>query len=219
MIDATGAMFEKFGVTFKPNQIIFTEYEPGNDFYIIQSGRVRVTKIIGEKEKTLDVFYPGDIFGEMAILEEAPRSATAIAEEETKVLKFNKENFEQLLQSNPQMALKLLKILSKRIFDAKRRLKILGLKDNDAKVIDVLLMLAEQKGANPEVTTPVEVAGTVEDVSNWCGVKPEDSKKILGSYQKQQRIAIDSKGKITIKNPSELYRYIISKRKADASKM
>jgi CRP/FNR family transcriptional regulator, cyclic AMP receptor protein len=218
MVKATDAMFEKFGVTYKPKQILFTEYEPGMDFYIIHSGRVRVTKIFGEKEKTLDVFGAGDIFGEMAILEEAPRSATAIAEEETKVLRFNKENFEQLLQSNPEMALKLLKILSKRIFDAKRRLKILGLKDNDAKVVDAMLMLAEQKGANPEISMPITIDANVEDISNWCGVKTEECKKVLGSYAKQQRINIDPNGKITIQNPSEFYRYIISKRKSEINK-
>ena len=74
-----GSMFSKFGVTYQPNDIIFCEYEPGNEFYFLQEGRVKVTKIVSDMEKTLDIFHTGDIFGEMAILDEGPRSATARA--------------------------------------------------------------------------------------------------------------------------------------------
>jgi CRP/FNR family transcriptional regulator, cyclic AMP receptor protein len=206
---------EKFGVGYKPNQILFCEYEPGNDFYILNSGKVRVTKVLGDKEKTLDVFTAGDIFGEMAILEEAPRSATAIAEEDVKCLKINKQSFEQLLEANPAMALKLLKILSKRIFDAKRRLKILTLKEPEYRVADALLMLAEQKGANPQVTTPVDIYATVDDIANWSGIKPDECKKILASFNKLGRINVTGE-QITIKNPSEIYRFTLSKRKSDS---
>jgi len=72
-------LFDKFGVEYEPNDIIFCEFEPGNDFYFIQSGRVEIVKIINNREKTLDILGAGDVFGEMAILEEEPRSASAIA--------------------------------------------------------------------------------------------------------------------------------------------
>jgi CRP-like cAMP-binding protein len=95
-------------------------------------------------EKTIDVLGPGDVFGEMAILEEQPRSATAIAMDSVRVLKFHRDNFDALLQGNPQLAYKLLLIFSKRIYDAKRRLMILLLEEPNVKVMDVLIMLAEQ---------------------------------------------------------------------------
>ncbi|HPA72406.1 MAG TPA: cyclic nucleotide-binding domain-containing protein, partial [Spirochaetota bacterium] len=72
-------VFDKFIVEYAPNQLIFCEFEPGNEFYFIQSGRVKIVKIVNNTEKTLDVLKPGDVFGEMAILENSPRSATAIA--------------------------------------------------------------------------------------------------------------------------------------------
>ena len=97
------SMFERFGVTFGPDDIIFCEYEPGKDFYILQEGRVKVTKIVSDMEKTLDVFHPGDIFGEMAIIEDQPRSATAIAIDKVKILKLNKESFSMLIQGTPQL--------------------------------------------------------------------------------------------------------------------
>ena len=70
-------MIEKFGTTYKPGEIIFCEYEPGNEFYLLQEGRVKVTKIVSDMEKALDIFQPGDIFGEMAILEDQPDSLIA----------------------------------------------------------------------------------------------------------------------------------------------
>ncbi|PKL11138.1 MAG: Crp/Fnr family transcriptional regulator, partial [Spirochaetae bacterium HGW-Spirochaetae-6] len=65
---------------FKEGEIIFCEYEPGSTFYLIKKGRVKITKISEKYEKTLDVLGEGSLFGEMAIIEQAPRSATAIAE-------------------------------------------------------------------------------------------------------------------------------------------
>ncbi|WP_243401675.1 cyclic nucleotide-binding domain-containing protein, partial [Leptospira ellisii] len=113
------SMFSKFGQTYDPNQIIFCENEPGNNFYLIQSGKVKIVKTVPnptKKEdyliKTLDILEQGDIFGEMAILEEQPRSATAIAISEVKVLNFNRANFELLMTKNPMLALKILTIFS-----------------------------------------------------------------------------------------------------------
>ena len=112
---------------YEPGDIIFCEYEFGDEFYIIKDGRVRIVKIQDNKEKTLDVIGPPSIFGEMAIIEDAPRSATTIAETNVKLVVLKKQNFYELLISNPAWALSLIKILSKRIFDQTRRIEILSL--------------------------------------------------------------------------------------------
>ena len=205
-------MFEKFGKTFNPNQIIFSEHEPGNDFYLLQAGKVKITKIVGETEKTLDVLKPGDIFGEMAIIEEAPRSATAIAIGDVKTLHFNKGNFESLLRSQPALALRLLKIFASRIYDAKRKLMILSLEENDAKVADALLMLAEKKGFTKETYEPIEIETTIVDVAHWCGLQVEQCQAILTQFVNMNRITI-GQNTITIKNINEISRYVQQKRK------
>ncbi|MFW6232265.1 MAG: Crp/Fnr family transcriptional regulator, partial [Spirochaetota bacterium] len=142
--------FERFAVGYQPGEIIFCEYEPGDAFYLIQEGTVQISKIMGDIEKTVDVLQPGEIFGEMAILEEAPRSATAIAAEQVKCLEFNRENFEILMRGNPAIALKLLKLFTKRIYDQRRRFMILTLEDTQARVADVFLMLNELHGEQPD---------------------------------------------------------------------
>jgi len=205
-------MLDKFGATFKPGDIIFLEYEPGDSFYLIQSGRVKISKVVAENEKMLAILEPGDVFGEMAIIENAPRSATAVAVEEVRALLFKKENFEIILQTNPAMALKLLTIFAKRIYEQKRRLMVLALEEDDAKVMDVLLMLAEQRGINPNSIEKVELVTNEEQIASWAAIKVDICKKVLGHYSQMGRIDIQA-DRIIVKNINEIHRLIASKRK------
>lgn len=205
-------LFDKFGVEYKPNDIIFCEFEPGNDFYFIQSGRVEIVKIINNREKTLDILGPGDVFGEMAILEEEPRSASAIAIEHVKLLRFRRENFDALLQGNPQLAYKLLVIFSKRIYDAKRRLMILLLDDPQLKVMDVMNMLAEQD-PHLDVQEPVTLHVTVQEIANWAGMQINDVQKILTHLNKLGKIELFN-DKVVVRNIRDFQRLVNSRRKS-----
>ncbi|MBN1838306.1 MAG: cyclic nucleotide-binding domain-containing protein, partial [Spirochaetales bacterium] len=70
-MDPRNEAFNRFRKTFQQGDVIFCEYEPGDTFYMIQTGRVQIVKIFEEIEKTIAILNPGEIFGEMAILEEA----------------------------------------------------------------------------------------------------------------------------------------------------
>ncbi len=204
-------LFDKFGAEFSPGEIIFCEFEPGNEFYFIQSGRVEIVKIINNREKTLDILETGDVFGEMAILEEEPRSASAIALDHVKVLKFHRANFDALLQGNPQLAYKLLVIFSKRIYDAKRRLMILLLDDPQAKVMDVMNMLAEQD-PHIDMQEAVTLHITVQDVANWAGMQVTEVQKILTHLNKLGKIELFN-DRIVVRNIRDFQRIVNSRRK------
>lgn len=213
MADLAG--FGRFARTYQPGEIVFAEYEPGDSFYLIQAGRVRITKIVGDIEKNIDILSAPEIFGEMAILEGAPRSATAIALDTVKVLEFNRANFEILMIGNPQIALRLLKVFTKRIYDQKRRFMILTLDDPQAKIADVFLMLDETQGT----TNPGEVSGdrrefkvTVDDVAHWAGMNPAEVQTLLGHFVKQRRIELFV-DHIVVKNINDFIRFVNSKRK------
>lgn len=205
------AMFGKFGKNFQPNEIIFCEYEPGNDFYLIQEGQVKITKTVGSSVKTLDVLEAGDIFGEMAILEEQPRSATASAITEVKALNFNRANFELLMTKQPQLALRLLTIFSTRIYDAKRRLMILLMDDIIGKVCDVFLMLYEKQNFT-EGLKEITLKVTADDVANWCGQPVGEVQKVLAQYKKSGKIEVYA-DRIQIFNIQEFQRTVAQKRK------
>jgi CRP-like cAMP-binding protein len=205
-------LFERFGRVYRSGEIIFCEYEPGDDFFMIQSGQVRITKVVSDKEKTLDVLGPGDIFGEMAILEQQPRSATAIAQGEVKVLVFNRQNFEMLLKSNPDIAIKLLKNFSKRIYDAKRQLMVLTFSEPELRLADVFCIVAEKAGFVGDDVKRVELSLTKEDLLNMTGLAEKDLTKVLESFVNSHKIEI-SGDHIVIINIKEFERMVTTKRK------
>ncbi|MBL8968329.1 MAG: Crp/Fnr family transcriptional regulator [Spirochaetaceae bacterium] len=207
--------FTRFARTYQPGEIIFSEYEPGDSFYLIQAGRVKISKIVGDIEKTIDILQPPEIFGEMAILEGAPRSATAMAADTVKVLEFNRANFEVLMMGNPQIALRLLKLFTKRIWDQKRRFMILTLEEPQAKVADVFLMLAETGtaiGTGEQEGEKREFKVTMDDVAHWAGMSSQEVQTILGHFANQRRVELFP-DKIVVRNISDFSRFVNSRRK------
>jgi len=206
------AAFSRFTRTFQPGEMIFSEFEPGDTFYLIQSGRVELVKIIGDIERTLDILNPSEMFGEMAILENSPRSATAIALDVVKVLEFNTQNFEILMMGNPQIALKLLKMFSKRIYDSKRRFMILTLDEPQAKIADVFLMLDETQANIDKTSEKREFKTTVDDVAHWAGMSVAAAREIIGHFVTQRRVEIFP-DRIFVKNINDFSRFVNSRRK------
>ncbi len=180
--------FERFAKEYEPGQVIISEYEPGDSFYLIQSGHVQLVKCVNGNLKNLDILKPGEFFGEMAILDKSPRSATCMAAGHVKCLEFNKENFELLITGNPQTALVLLKLFCKRIYDQKRRFRILCIKDLQARLADVFLMLDEM---NP-VSNPAEKTRRfnvkLSDIAHWAGLTQEVTHDEINKLVEKRKI-------------------------------
>jgi len=101
---------------FLPGEVIIYEGDFSQELYILVSGRVRIAKDYkGPYERTLAVLTRGDFFGEMAIFESAPRSATAVAEEEAELLVLSPEKFKQTIYQKPDMAFEIFRELSARL--------------------------------------------------------------------------------------------------------
>lgn len=105
--------------TYKEGEIIFSENEPGVGMYIIESGKVHIS--LGKENKLLAVLSDGDFFGEMALLLESPRTATAIANAPLKMLGFFQPDFFGLLQTQPRTGNKVLHWLAKMIAERLRQ--------------------------------------------------------------------------------------------------
>ena len=206
------AAFGRFARTFQPGEMIFSEFEPGDTFYLIQAGRVQLVKLIGDIEKTLDILQPSEMFGEMAILENSPRSATAIALDAVKVLEFNSQNFDILMMGNPQIALKLLKMFCKRIYDSKRRFMILTLEEPPAKIADVFLMLDESQPDIDRSSERREFKTSVDNVAQWAGMTVAQTREVLSNFVTQRRMEMYP-DKIVVKNINDFLRFVNSRRR------
>ncbi len=206
------AVFNRFACTFQKEEVIFFEHEPGDRFYLIQKGRVKIVKIIGNLEKIIDILNPGEFFGEMAILEEAPRTASIIALEECTLLEFNRENFATLVEGNPQIGISLLKIFARRIYDQKRRFQILTLNDLEGKVADVFLLLSEMLPPVDSFDDTGErvLEATISDIAHWAGIPTDECSRILHHFQENRKIEIEPH-RIKVKNINEMKRFVSSK--------
>lgn len=202
--------FSRFAKKFKSGEVIISEYETGDCFYLIQSGQVQLVKCVNGTKKNLDILMPSEFFGEMAILENSPRSATCVAIDEVEVLEFNKENFEILITGNPQIALILLKLFCKRIYDQKRRLKILVLQDKQARIGDVFLMLDELNPSSNPNERSRRFNLTMQDLSHWAGLPLDDVRDEMNRFIEKRKIEVYDTHMI-VTNIIELRRFVDQK--------
>ena len=114
---------------YKSGEVIFKENEPGMGMYIIESGRVNIT--IGKENKLLVLLSNGDFFGEMALILEGQRTASAIASANTKLLGFFQPDLFGLLETNPRIGNKILRRLAQMIAE---RLRLTTLENRQLKM-------------------------------------------------------------------------------------
>ncbi len=110
-----------FAVDFAAGELIFEEGDLGTEMYVIQEGRVEIFRHVRGEEKRVALLEKGDFFGEMAILEELPRNASARALEPTRMLEVNGATFGQMLLETPEIAIRMMRKLSHRLRRAAER--------------------------------------------------------------------------------------------------
>ncbi|HUX11699.1 MAG TPA: cyclic nucleotide-binding domain-containing protein [Spirochaetia bacterium] len=133
-----------FTRTYPKDNMIFTESMPGKELYIIQKGSVKISKIVNDTEVLLAVLKAGDIFGEMSLIENKPRSASAIAYEDATLLAVNKENFSRMVTSQPQIIARLTTLLAERIWFIYKQLANTLLTDKVGRLYDALSIQLER---------------------------------------------------------------------------
>jgi len=150
-VNVSEKVFEKFGSEYMKGDIVFYEGETGETMYIIFKGKVKITKKSRDVETTLAVLSDGDFFGEMSIIDDYSRSATAIVEEDhTKLIVINREVFESQIQSNPKIIMQILKKMSARIRDTDKQIENLMLQDIVSRIVGTLKMIISKKAKDEE---------------------------------------------------------------------
>lgn len=130
---STGKKKHDFGVSFQKGELIFSEGDLGTEMFIIQQGKVEILKEFKGENQRLAVLGQGDFFGEMSILEDLPRTATARAEEECRLLRINGTTFDNMLRKNPEVAVRMMRKLSRRLRDTDALLReALGAEESQA---------------------------------------------------------------------------------------
>ena len=147
--------------------MIMSESQSGSEMFVIQDGQVSISKVVDGNEVILAVLKKGDMFGEMAILENKPRSASAIAHQDCVLMVINRSNFNQMVSSQPQLITRLTTTLAERLWSMYRQLGNTCLREPMHKVID---MLALQLEKTRRFSGSFQTDYSVNDIINMCGI-------------------------------------------------
>jgi hypothetical protein len=162
------APIENMVVSFKQGETIFNDGDLGTEMFIVQKGRVEIRKRFGTEVRVLSVLEKGDFFGEMSILEGLPRTATAVALEETDCLAINEATFDQMLRGNLEIAVRMLRKLSNKLRETTELLNQVAGKtvqvEKPKELIEEVLAVSASPYhlavADTEVVLPVRKEGT-----------------------------------------------------------
>ncbi len=168
--------------------MIFSECQSGNDMFIIQSGQVKISKVVDNNEVLLAVLPKGEFFGEMALLENKPRSASAIAHEDTTLMVLNRKNFVQMVATQPQLISRLTITLAERLWSMSRQLANSQLKDPQHRLIDMLALQLEKTRVIINSTTMHLFDFNLYDLANMCGIPKEQQGRVLGEFIRNDNI-------------------------------
>ena len=202
--------FDRFTKEYSRGDVIISEFEPGETFYLIKYGEVQITKCIKNHNKSLDILTSGSFFGEMAILDNSQRSASCVARTDVACLEFNKANFKALVLSNPQIVMNLLKLFCKRIYDQYRQFKIILIKDITARICDVFLMYDEIQGTSTrrdDENSKRKFNITINDIASWAAISQAEAKDELSRLIERGKIEI-FESHIIVKNIHDMRRIV-----------
>ncbi len=142
LIRIAGAAREK---SYPKNSIILFEDDPGDALYVVLRGQVKVVLVGDEgREVILSILKDGDFFGEMALIDDRPRSAHVIATQKSSLLVLRRDDFRECLEESPHIALGLLQAMSHRLREADEKIGGLILLDVNGRVARLLLGLADE---------------------------------------------------------------------------
>ena len=162
--------------SYKGGEIIFSEGDEGNGFYVLISGRVKVFKLSPEgKEQILHVFGPGEPFGEASVFAGQRFPAHAETLDQSRIFFFPRAAFIELIKQDPSLALNMLAILSRRLRKFTSLVEDLALKEVPGRVAAYLLYMSRQRDGTDDLTLDIAKG----QLASLLGTIPETLSRIL----------------------------------------
>ncbi|MBS4032798.1 MAG: Crp/Fnr family transcriptional regulator [Clostridiales bacterium] len=184
-----GVMCEK---TYSKGALIFLEGEPGEALFVIKQGRVKISKSTADgREQILHILKDGDIFAEVVLFDQGPYPATAEAVEDTTSWLLRNEEMEKLLQSHPLLAIKLLRVMSKRLRQSQLLIRDLALHDTYGRLAGLLIRFIRREGKRTADGVILDLELTRQEMASMIGTSRETVARILSRFQKDGILILD----------------------------
>lgn len=200
------SLFAKFGKACPAGTILFREGDAGSTMFVIHTGKIAIVKRVRGDDKTLAVLGPGEFFGEMAILNAKPRTATAEVLEDARLLEIDAKRFEQMVVTNSEIAVRLIKRLASRLDAANELIEIMMHRDPRARLILGLSRQADLTG-RVQADGSVHVPITQAEIALDLGV---DEEAVADIMRRIVRLGIveDLGNAIVIRDRHRLHQYL-----------
>lgn len=175
---------------FVKGETIFSEGDPGNGFYVIAEGVVKIYKVSSEgKEQILHIFGTGEPFGEVPVFTGQPFPANAEAIAKSSLLFFPRDAFVDLITENPSLALNMLAVLSMRLRQFTVQIENLSLKEVPGRLASYLIYLSEEQGKEDSVRLSI----SKNQLASLLGTIPETLSRIFSKMTDMKLIEVDSR--------------------------
>ena len=193
---------------FQPGEVVFHEGDSSDTCYVVRSGHARAVREHGAgRTLTLANFGPGDIFGELAMFDDERRSATIQALEETELIAILGRDMRRLLRQHPDIAVKLLAALSRRLRETNERLTRQSFQTVQSRVASVLAELVAAARSEGAGESDVLITATQADVAQLAGSSRESASRFLAVLERAG-IITQGRGKLTVHEPGHLEGYV-----------
>lgn len=177
---------------FRPGSILMHAGQPGTDVMALVTGRVKVTHLTEDgRELVLDYRGPGELLGEMAVVDGSPRSSTVVAVEPVEVLAMTAADFTSLVATRPTLANQLLRNTLRRFRDSDRKLIEFGASQTIGRVATRLLEMVDRFGTVTNAGHVIDLPITQEELAGWTGASREAVAKALHSLRESGLIATE----------------------------
>jgi CRP-like cAMP-binding protein len=144
--DTAARMHSSYQRSLAPGEVVFDEGDPADRLYVIRSGEVELVRENAQRQRTVARLGPGDFFGELGVVLGEPRSARAIAVSQTRLIALDRDTLEAMIVDQPEIAIRMIRVLVSRLIEAERRLSLLGVDDLLRPVVRALMRHASQDG-------------------------------------------------------------------------
>jgi len=193
---------------FEAGEIVFKEGDEGSTCYVVRSGRARaVVEHADGRSITLAHFGPGDIFGEMAMLDGERRSATVESIEATDAIAILSADMHRLLRQYPDISVKLIAALGQRLRETNERLARQSFQTVQSRVAAVLAELVSTARVEGQTEGDVVITSTQAELAQLAGSSRESASRFLAVLERAGIIS-QGRGKLTVHDPDALGRYV-----------
>ncbi|MCA9074058.1 MAG: Crp/Fnr family transcriptional regulator [Planctomycetaceae bacterium] len=190
--------------TFPKKSVVYLPQDAANSVYVVAEGRIRLVSITPEgKEAILAFFEPGDLFGELALLDAEPREEYAEAVLPSTVIAIPRESVEEVMGCNSSLTLAITKLIGWRRKKLERRLRNLLFRSNRERLSGLLWELTERYGRRIVEGLLIDIKLSHQDLAGLIGVTRESVTLALGELQSEGVISV-GRQRIVVLNVTQL---------------